>query len=286
MSIRVNNGLDHFEIFITGDKLMKISRLALYSALCCFGLNAYANEASIIIPKYGGQSGASSLSDETKQERSERRHKAREQKAAEHEKKVAYYRSNYDPCVYSDEMRKLSMDALFDDVDITDIKCSKEQEDALMEKRVAAERKRISDEKKKISDEKRKIVAEKNKASAEKNKVVAEKSKTEPEKQKTQNKQVYSYVKTSSFKSPVGANTQEEALRALNKDIDKAEQDASKPFLNHISGKITDRPAPTCKIGEHQKKWWCESTVTFSGQTYSDPAKEKQATRTTKVQER
>ncbi|UVL85369.1 hypothetical protein LOY35_07210 [Pseudomonas sp. B21-028] len=258
---------------------MKASWLALYIALCCFGFNAYANEASIIIPKYGGQSGASSLSDETKQERSERRHKAREQKAAEHEKKVAYYRSNYDPCVYSDEMRKLSFDAMFDDVDLTDIKCSKEQEDALMEKRIAAEKKRIS-------DEKRKILAEKTKAASEKNKTATVKSKAEPEKQKTQNKQIYSYVRTSKFKSPVGANTQEEALSALNKDIDKAEQDASKPFLNHISGKIINRPAPTCKIGAYQKKWWCESTVTFSGQTYSDPAKEKQASQTTKVQER
>lgn len=249
-------------------------------------MSAYASEQSIVIPKYGGQSGISSQSGETKQERAERRQKAREQKAEEHEKKVEYYRSKYDPCDNSSEMGDLRMASIFDDVDVSDIKCSKEQEAAIFEKRVAAERKRISDEKKKIIDEKRKIVAEKNKTTPEKNKVVAEKSKAEPEKQKTQSKQVYSYVNTSNFKSPVGANTQEEALSALNKDIDKAEQDASKPFLNHISGKITNRPAPTCKIGEHQKKWWCESTVTFTGQTYSDPAKEKQATRTTKVQER
>ena len=267
---------------------MTIGRSAFYIALCCFGLNAYAydnSSSSIVIPQYGRQTGARSV-DEDKQSKTETRQEARERKAAEHEKKVEYYRSKYDPCDDSSEMGDLRMASIFDDVDVSDIKCSKEQEAAIFEKRVAAERKRISDEKKKINDEKRKIVAEKNKAVSEKNKVVADKSKTEPEKQKTQNKQVYSYVKTSSFKSPVGANTQEEALRALNKDIDKAEQDASKPFLNHITGKITNRPAPTCKLGEHQKKWWCESTVTFSGQTYSDPAKEKQATRKTKVQER
>jgi len=282
MSLSADNGFGHLKTSIIGVKLMTISRLALYSVLCCFGMSAYASEQSIVIPKYGGQSGIGSQSGETKQERAERRQKAREQKAAEHEKKVEYYRANYDPC----DGKGPSIESIMDGVDLSDMKCSKEQEAAIFEKKVAAERKRISDEKKKISDEKRKIVAEKNKATSEKNKVVTEKSKAEPEKQKTQSKQVYSYVNTSKFKSPVGADTQEEALNALNKDIDKAEQDASKPFLNHISGKITNRPAPTCKIGVHQKKWWCESTVTFTGQTYSDPAKEKQATRATKVQER
>lgn len=259
---------------------MIIIRLAFYSALCCFGTNAYANEASIVIPKYGGQSGASSLSGETKQERAERRQKAREQKAEEHEKKVEYYTSRYDPCDESSKTGSLRIDALFDGVELGDIKCTKKQEPAVPEKS------KVTIEKNKTSPEKSKAVAEKNKTKSEKSKVVAEKSKAEPEKQKTQNKKVYSYVNTSTFKSPVGANTQEEALSALNKDIDKAEQDAAKPFLNHISGKITNRPAPTCKMGEYQKKWWCESTVTFSGQTYSDPAKENQATRTTKVQER
>lgn len=280
MSLSADNALGHLKTSIIGVKLMTISRLALYSALCCIGMSTYASEQSIVIPKYGGQSGISSQSSETKQERAERRQKAREQKAEEHEKKVEYYTSRYDPCDESSEMGKLRMDAIFDDVELGDIKCTKKQETAVPEKS------KVVTEKNKISPEKSKVAAEKNKTSSEKSKVVAEKSKAEPEKQKTQSKQVYSYVNASKFKSPVGANTQEEALSALNKDIDKAEQDASKPFLNHISGKITNRPAPTCKIGEYQKKWWCESTVTFTGQTYSDPAKEKQATRTTKVQER
>lgn len=221
---------------ITGVKLMTISRLALYGALCCFGINAYANEASIVIPNYGGGDSAET-------------HREKMLKAAR--------------SFRSDETKKESA-----------------KEPATLEKN------KTVTEKNRNSPEKSKIVAEKNKTSAEKSKTAADKSKTESEKQRTQNKKVYSYVNTSNFKSPVGANSEEEALRALNKDIDKAEQDASKPFLNHISGKITNRPAPTCKIGEHQKKWWCESTVTFSGQTYSDPAKEKQATHTTKVQER